>query len=94
MTYRIVHWGTGATGGLALGAVLDRADFELVGQYVWNPEKAGFDAGELIGRAPVGIKATQDIEALIALQPGGMTVVESFCSTMAGPAKTLPTGSR
>src|SRR6185437_4983102 len=32
--------------------------------------------------------------SLVAVQPGGMTVVESFCSTMAGPAKVSPTGSR
>lgn len=31
MTYRIVHWGAGATGRLALGATLERPDMELVG---------------------------------------------------------------
>lgn len=73
MTYRIVHWGTGATGRLALGAVLDRPDMELVGLYAWNADKAGRDAGTLIGRDPVGVIATQDLDALIALAPDAVT---------------------
>jgi hypothetical protein len=72
-TYRVVHWGTGATGRFALGAVLDRADFELVGHVVVNPEKEGRDSGELIGRAPVGVTATRDVEAAIALKPDVVT---------------------
>ncbi len=39
MTYRVVHWGTGNVGRLGLAAVLDRSDCELVGHYVYNPEK-------------------------------------------------------
>jgi 2,4-diaminopentanoate dehydrogenase len=73
LVYRVVHWGTGATGRHALGAVLDRADLELVGLYAWNADKAGKDAGTLIGRAPVGIAATQDLDALIALKPDVVT---------------------
>ena len=73
MAIRIVHWGTGATGRHALAAVLDRADMELVGHYVWNADKAGRDSGELIGRAPVGIKASHDLDALIALEPDVVT---------------------
>lgn len=69
MAIRVIHWGTGATGSLALGAILDRADCELVGLYAWNPEKAGRDAGSLIGRPDVGVASVQDIDALIALEP-------------------------
>src|SRR6266852_5804069 len=82
MTYRVVHWGTGRTGKLALSAVLDRADYELIGHYVFNPEKAGRDSGEMIGRAPVGIRTTRDMEALIALKPD---VVTYFGNAMASP---------
>lgn len=73
MTYRVVHWGTGATGRHALAAVLDRDDLELVGHYVFNPEKEGRDSGELIGRETAGVKATQDLDALIALKPDVVT---------------------
>ncbi|AIT80577.1 hypothetical protein [Novosphingobium pentaromativorans] len=73
MAIRVIHWGTGATGRLALGAILERPGLELVGQYVWNAEKAGRDAGELIGRPAVGVIATQDIDALIALRPDVLT---------------------
>jgi hypothetical protein len=73
MTYRIVHWGTGNVGKLGLAAVLDRADCELVGHYVFNPEKEGCDSGELIGRAPVGIRTSRDLDALIAMRPDAVT---------------------
>jgi len=37
---------------------------------VSNPEKAGRDVGEIWGlAAPVGVTATDDVEALIALHP-------------------------
>jgi len=85
VTYRIVHWGTGATGKLALGAVLDRVDYQLVGHYVVNPEKAGRDSGEIIGRAPVGVIATQDLDALIALKPD---VVTYFGNGVGNPVAT------
>lgn len=71
--YRVVHWGTGATGRFALRAILERTDFELVGHYVFNPQKAGTDSGELIGLPPVGVKATHDLDALIALKPDVVT---------------------
>ena len=42
---------------------------ELVGAYAWSPEKVGKDVGELIGIAPLGITATDDVDALLALEP-------------------------
>jgi hypothetical protein len=71
--YRIVHWGTGNVGALALAAMLDRADYEIVGHYVFNKEKLGRDSGELVGRPPIGVAATDDIDALIALKPDVLT---------------------
>lgn len=67
MPYKIIHWGTGATGSLGLRCLLERADMELVGHYVHSPDKAGQDSGALIGLAPVGVKATQDMAALLDL---------------------------
>lgn len=73
MSYKVVHWGTGATGSLALGAILDRPDLTLVGHYVWNADKAGQDSGTLIDRAAAGVRATQDLDALVALRPDVLT---------------------
>ncbi|MCB2047292.1 MAG: hypothetical protein KDE32_03595 [Novosphingobium sp.] len=73
MGYSVVHWGTGATGRYALGAVLDRDDLDLVGLYVWNADKAGKDAGELIGREPAGVAASHDLDDLIARKPDVVT---------------------
>lgn len=39
---------------------------QLVGLYVHSKEKAGRDAGELCGLPPVGIRATQSIDEIIA----------------------------
>jgi hypothetical protein len=67
--YRIVLWGTGGVGRPALEAILDRPEFELVGHYVRGADKAGKDSGTFIGRPPVGITTTQDVEQLLALKP-------------------------
>jgi 2,4-diaminopentanoate dehydrogenase len=69
---RVVHWGTGNTGKLALRAILDHPDLELVGLVVTDPAKAGRDAGDLCdarvdGAGPVGIAATTDAAAALAL---------------------------
>ncbi len=54
MTYRVIHCGSGAMGGLALQGILDHPDLELVGQFVWSPEKVGADSGLLAGREACG----------------------------------------
>jgi 2,4-diaminopentanoate dehydrogenase len=42
---------------------------ELVGVWVHSPDKVGKDAGELAGGDPIGLPATDDADALIALAP-------------------------
>jgi 2,4-diaminopentanoate dehydrogenase len=66
---RVVVWSTGGVGSNAIRAVAQRADLELVGVWVHTPEKVGRDAGELAGIGPLGIAATSDVDALIALRP-------------------------
>ncbi|WP_232070505.1 NAD(P)H-dependent amine dehydrogenase family protein [Mycobacterium noviomagense] len=47
--------------------------FELVGVGVSNPAKVGRDVGEICGLPePVGITATDDVDALIALKPDAL----------------------
>src|SRR5260370_14281704 len=42
---------------------------ELVGCYAWSTEKVGRDVGELCGIDPLGVAATNDVDALLAQQP-------------------------
>ena len=42
---------------------------ELVGCYAWSPDKVGRDVGELCGIEPLGVRATDDVDALLALKP-------------------------
>ncbi len=66
---RVVVWSTGGVGTNAIDAIRRRPDLELVGVWVHSPDKVGKDAGELAGGAPLGVAATNDAEALIALAP-------------------------
>src|SRR5690242_12735924 len=66
---RVVVWSTGGAGANAIDAIRRRPDLELVGVWVHSPDKVGKDAGELAGLAPLGVAATNDAEALIALAP-------------------------
>lgn len=67
--YRVVQWATGNVGSRALRHAIEHPDMELVGVWVSNPAKIGMDAGELAGLAPIGVKATNSIEDVIALKP-------------------------
>ena len=64
---RVIQWNTGKVGKLAMRGVLDDPRLELVGVFAHSPDKVGKDAGELCGRPETGIRATDDIDALIAL---------------------------
>ncbi|WP_077086774.1 dihydrodipicolinate reductase [Mycobacterium rhizamassiliense] len=59
-------WGPGSMGVIALRGVIDHPELELVDVVVHSDAKAGRDAGELCGIAPVGVLATQDPAALLA----------------------------
>ena len=69
MTYRIVQWTTGNVGKRSVRAVALNPTLELVGCYAWSPDKVGRDVGELCGIEPVGVSATNDVDALLALEP-------------------------
>ena len=66
---RVVVWSTGGVGSNAIDAIRRRPDLELVGVWVHSPDKVGKDAGELAGGEPLGLPATNDADALIALKP-------------------------
>ena len=73
MTKRIVVWGTGFVGKMVIAEVVKHPLFELVGVGVSDPEKVGRDVGEICGlAAPVGLTATDDVDALIDLKPDAL----------------------
>ncbi len=69
MSYRVVQWTTGNVGKSSVAAIAGNPNLELVGLYAWSEDKVGRDAGELAGIAPLGIAATNDVDALLALKP-------------------------
>jgi hypothetical protein len=67
--YRVVQWTTGNVGKSSVQAIATSPTLELVGCYAWSPEKVGQDVGELCGIDPLGVVATNDIDALLDLKP-------------------------
>lgn len=66
--YRIAFWGPGHVGGTALRLAYGRPEFEVVGAFVFTPEKNGRDVGELVGIGAIGVNATTSKEAFFALE--------------------------
>jgi hypothetical protein len=102
MSHKVIQWATGTVGVHAVPAIVRHPDLELVGLWVHSDEKAGRDAGELCGIDPVGVTATQDADALLALdadcvcytahsdvRPG--EVVDDLCRMLAGGKNVVNT---
>jgi hypothetical protein len=73
MSYRVIQWSTGNIGCRALGILLDRSDFDVVGVHSFGSDKVGRDASVLANPAStgpeIGVAATDDVDALIELAP-------------------------
>lgn len=65
--YRVIQWGMGNVGTLALRHMAHNPVFKVVGVLCNRPEKVGKDAGELVGVPAIGVVATTDKNALEAL---------------------------
>ena len=102
MTYRVIQWATGTVGIHAVPAIVAHPQLELAGLWVHSDNKAGQDAGVLCGGDPVGVIATQDQDALLALdadcicytassdiRPG--QVIEDLCRMLAGGKNVVNT---
>jgi 4-hydroxy-tetrahydrodipicolinate reductase len=63
--YRIMVWGPGGMGMVAIWEIAQSEAFELVGVRAYSEAKANRDVGELFGLPPMGIVATTDVDALI-----------------------------
>lgn len=68
MVTRVVQWATGAVGRAALRELIENPDFQLVGVLVYDPAKAGLDAGALCDLPPTtGVLATTSKDEILAL---------------------------
>ena len=102
---RVIQWATGVTGTMALRHVIGRPDLELVGVRVYDPAKAGTDAGSLCGLPDTGVIATDERDALIQADADVvlyMGKVETdtpgcfadVCDLLASGKNVVATGSR
>jgi hypothetical protein len=66
-TYRIIQWMTGDVGQVGVRHFAANPVYDLVGVLVHSKDKAGKDAGEIAGIAPIGLAATDDVDAIVAL---------------------------
>jgi len=65
--YRVIQWATGVVGSAALRSVVRHPMLDLVGCRVYSDDKAGRDAGDIVGIEPTGVIATKDVEEIMAL---------------------------
>lgn len=95
--YRVVQWATGNVGARAMQRVIEHPSLDLVGVWVHSADKVGRDAGELCGLPPVGVKATDRIEDVIALRPDCVLYmphvnrIEEVCALLESGANIVTT---
>jgi 4-hydroxy-tetrahydrodipicolinate reductase len=53
----------------SLRGIVEHPRYDLAGVYVYSEQKAGRDAGELCGTRPTGVRATRQIQDIIAARP-------------------------
>jgi len=64
---RVIVWGPGGLGTIAIRETQLLDEFELVGVYAYSPEKHGVDAGTLVGIDPIGVAASTDSAAVLGI---------------------------
>lgn len=98
--YRVIQWATGTVGSAALKYFIENPVIELAGVYVTNPEKVGKDAGGLVGLPKTGVIASNDVDALIAMDADcvlyaavyqGPATVDMVCRLLASGKNVIST---
>lgn len=64
---RVIVWGPGGLGSVCIREISLLDEFELVGVRAYSESKHGVDAGSLIGIAPMGVKASTNVQELLAV---------------------------
>jgi hypothetical protein len=75
---KVALWTIGVVGRAAVPALQRHPHMQLVGCYTRSGEKAGADVGVLAGMGPIGVAATRDKAALLALKPDCILYVPQF----------------
>ena len=68
MPYKVIVQGTGFVGKMVIRELVAHPDYEIVGCIVNDPRKQGSDAGEIAGIGAIGVRATTDIDAALAVR--------------------------
>ncbi|MEC9053376.1 MAG: dihydrodipicolinate reductase, partial [Actinomycetota bacterium] len=64
---RVIQWATGGVGRAAIEAILKHPELELVGCWVHSAAKDGVDVGTILGGAEIGVAASSDRDAVLAM---------------------------
>jgi hypothetical protein len=100
---RVVQWGTGNTGSVALRAILEMPALELVGVWAHNPAVVGTDARALVGlETPTGAPVWGDAESVISAAPDCVCymatdrdrhhdVIDDFCRLLSAGINVVTT---
>lgn len=67
MTYRVIQWATGGVGKASIEGILAHPELELVGCWVHSADKNGQDVGTILGIDPIGVAASTDKAAVLAI---------------------------
>jgi hypothetical protein len=81
MTYKVIQWATGFVGQEAIKGVLAHPELELVGCWVHSDDKVGRDAGELCGLGPIGVRATNSLDEICAIDADAVVYSPVLAST-------------
>jgi len=101
--FRVVQWGTGNTGAVALQAILNTPGLDLVGVCSHNPDLDGQDVRRLIGCGDdIGLAVTSDPERALAAAPDCVSymatdrgrhddVINDFCVMLSAGCNVVTT---
>ena len=64
---RVIQWFTGEIARHQIRLLERCPTMELVGAFVYHPEKVGLDAGEIAGTQPLGVITTNDLQEILAV---------------------------
>jgi 4-hydroxy-tetrahydrodipicolinate reductase len=70
---RVFQVAIGNVGSEMIKRMSKHRDLKLVGLHCYSADKIGRDAGEIVGLPPVGVKATETVEEIIATKPDVLT---------------------
>src|SRR5262245_15128864 len=79
--YRVVQWATGLVGKEAILGVLAHPELELVGCWVHSDDKVGKDVGEIVGIDRLGVKATNSLDEICAIDADAVVYAPVLAST-------------